>query len=220
MPFSKAFRFADSVADMSCLGGVVALSSVTDVAASCPRPALRARNVHHRFSPPSCLLIEQSSDARLRLCTHGHFQRARVSPQQPPKHSALVPHGHARTGAFHHPHAQEHSITRTHRSIPSPARAWSPARTGAPTCARTQAPELRGRAAPRVDGRQVDTHVHLAAAMNQKHLLRFIKKRVKEEPDQERRAPHAARLRDAHGLCASAPALKPPAMNGSRQRRF
>ena len=30
--------------------------------------------------------------------------------------------------------------------------------------------------------RKVDTHVHLAAAMNQKHLLRFIKKRVKETP--------------------------------------
>jgi hypothetical protein len=29
---------------------------------------------------------------------------------------------------------------------------------------------------------QVDTHIHLAAAMNQKHLLRFIKKKCKTEP--------------------------------------
>ena len=29
--------------------------------------------------------------------------------------------------------------------------------------------------------RKVDTHVHLAAAMNQKHLLRFIKKKVRTE---------------------------------------
>lgn len=31
--------------------------------------------------------------------------------------------------------------------------------------------------------RKVDTHIHLAAAMNQKHLLRFIKKKMKAEPD-------------------------------------
>tara|TARA_B100000513_G_scaffold143226_1_gene65725 strand:+ start:3661 stop:6090 length:2430 start_codon:yes stop_codon:yes gene_type:complete len=31
--------------------------------------------------------------------------------------------------------------------------------------------------------RKVDTHVHLAAAMNQKHLLRFIKKKLKTEPE-------------------------------------
>ena len=32
--------------------------------------------------------------------------------------------------------------------------------------------------------RKVDTHVYLAAAMNQKHLLRFIKKKVKRFPDE------------------------------------
>ncbi|KAJ1796035.1 AMP deaminase, partial [Coemansia sp. RSA 2399] len=31
--------------------------------------------------------------------------------------------------------------------------------------------------------RKVDTHVHLASAMNQKHLLRFIKYKLKTEPD-------------------------------------
>jgi AMP deaminase len=31
--------------------------------------------------------------------------------------------------------------------------------------------------------RKVDTHIHLAAAMNQKHLLRFIKRKMKVEPD-------------------------------------
>ncbi|KAJ1741383.1 AMP deaminase [Coemansia sp. RSA 1086] len=33
--------------------------------------------------------------------------------------------------------------------------------------------------------RKVDVHVHLAAAMNQKHLLRFIKYKLKTEPDRE-----------------------------------
>ena len=32
--------------------------------------------------------------------------------------------------------------------------------------------------------RKVDTHVHLAAAMNQKHLLRFIKRKVRYHPDE------------------------------------
>ncbi|OLY77992.1 AMP deaminase [Smittium mucronatum] len=32
--------------------------------------------------------------------------------------------------------------------------------------------------------RKVDTHVHLASCMNQKHLLRFIKFKIKTEPDQ------------------------------------
>lgn len=32
--------------------------------------------------------------------------------------------------------------------------------------------------------RKVDTHVHLAAAMNQKHLLRFIKRKLKTEPNE------------------------------------
>ena len=31
--------------------------------------------------------------------------------------------------------------------------------------------------------RKVDTHVHHAACMNQKHLLRFIKSKLREEPD-------------------------------------
>ena len=30
---------------------------------------------------------------------------------------------------------------------------------------------------------QVDTHVHASSSMNQKHLLRFIKKMIKTEPD-------------------------------------
>jgi hypothetical protein len=30
---------------------------------------------------------------------------------------------------------------------------------------------------------QVDTHVHAASSMNQKHLLRFIKKKMRTEPD-------------------------------------
>lgn len=30
---------------------------------------------------------------------------------------------------------------------------------------------------------QVDTHVHASSCMNQKHLLRFIKKRMKTNPD-------------------------------------
>lgn len=33
--------------------------------------------------------------------------------------------------------------------------------------------------------RKVDTHVHLASSMNQKHLLRFIKKKIKESPDEK-----------------------------------
>ena len=32
--------------------------------------------------------------------------------------------------------------------------------------------------------RKVDTHVHLAAAMNQKHLLRFIKRKMRYHPDE------------------------------------
>jgi len=31
---------------------------------------------------------------------------------------------------------------------------------------------------------QVDTHIHHSAAMNQKHLLRFIKKKLRTEPDE------------------------------------
>lgn len=31
---------------------------------------------------------------------------------------------------------------------------------------------------------QVDTHIHAASCMNQKHLLRFIKKAVKTNPDE------------------------------------
>lgn len=30
---------------------------------------------------------------------------------------------------------------------------------------------------------QVDTHIHAASSMNQKHLLRFIKKKIKTEKD-------------------------------------
>lgn len=30
---------------------------------------------------------------------------------------------------------------------------------------------------------QVDTHIHAASSMNQKHLLRFIKKKMKTEKD-------------------------------------
>lgn len=30
---------------------------------------------------------------------------------------------------------------------------------------------------------QVDTHIHAASSMNQKHLLRFIKKQMKSHPD-------------------------------------
>ena len=30
---------------------------------------------------------------------------------------------------------------------------------------------------------QVDTHIHGASCMNQKHLLRFIKKKIKRHPD-------------------------------------
>jgi len=32
--------------------------------------------------------------------------------------------------------------------------------------------------------RKVDTHVHHSACMNQKHLLRFIKSKLREEPDE------------------------------------
>lgn len=31
--------------------------------------------------------------------------------------------------------------------------------------------------------RKVDTHVHLASCMNQKHLLRFIKAKLKKAPN-------------------------------------
>ena len=31
---------------------------------------------------------------------------------------------------------------------------------------------------------QVDTHVHHSACMHQKHLLRFIKSKLKKEPDE------------------------------------
>ena len=34
-------------------------------------------------------------------------------------------------------------------------------------------------------GLQVDTHVHAASCMNQKHLLRFIKKMMKNHPDEK-----------------------------------
>ncbi len=33
--------------------------------------------------------------------------------------------------------------------------------------------------------RKVDTHIHAASCMNQKHLLRFIKKALKTEADSE-----------------------------------
>lgn len=33
------------------------------------------------------------------------------------------------------------------------------------------------------NSRKVDTHVHAASAMNQKHLLRFIKKKMRTEAD-------------------------------------
>ena len=33
--------------------------------------------------------------------------------------------------------------------------------------------------------RKVDTHIHAASCMNQKHLLRFIKKNLKTESDRE-----------------------------------
>lgn len=32
--------------------------------------------------------------------------------------------------------------------------------------------------------RKVDTHVHHSACMNQKHLLRFIKSKLRQEPDE------------------------------------
>jgi len=32
--------------------------------------------------------------------------------------------------------------------------------------------------------RQVDTHIHHSACMNQKHLLRFIKSKLRKEPDE------------------------------------
>lgn len=31
---------------------------------------------------------------------------------------------------------------------------------------------------------QVDTHIHASSCMNQKHLLRFIKKKIKSSPDE------------------------------------
>jgi AMP deaminase len=31
---------------------------------------------------------------------------------------------------------------------------------------------------------QVDTHIHHSACMHQKHLLRFIKSKLKKEPDE------------------------------------
>lgn len=34
--------------------------------------------------------------------------------------------------------------------------------------------------------RKVDTHVHHSACMNQKHLLRFIKSKLRKEPDEVR----------------------------------
>lgn len=33
------------------------------------------------------------------------------------------------------------------------------------------------------NGIQVDTHIHAASSMTQKHLLRFIKKKMKTEAD-------------------------------------
>lgn len=32
--------------------------------------------------------------------------------------------------------------------------------------------------------RKVDTHIHHSACMNQKHLLRFIKSKLRKEPDE------------------------------------
>jgi AMP deaminase len=32
--------------------------------------------------------------------------------------------------------------------------------------------------------RKVDTHIHHSACMNQKHLLKFIKSKLKNEPDE------------------------------------
>jgi AMP deaminase len=34
--------------------------------------------------------------------------------------------------------------------------------------------------------RKVDTHVHHTSCMNQKHLLRFIKSKLRKDPDGER----------------------------------
>lgn len=46
---------------------------------------------------------------------------------------------------------------------------------------------LAQKAAPHRDFynvRKVDTHVHHSACMNQKHLLRFIKSKLRKEPDE------------------------------------
>ena len=48
---------------------------------------------------------------------------------------------------------------------------------------------LAQKAAPHRDFynvRKVDTHVHHSACMNQKHLLRFIKSKLRKEPDEVR----------------------------------
>jgi AMP deaminase len=42
----------------------------------------------------------------------------------------------------------------------------------------------------------VDTHIHHSACMHQKHLLRFIKSKLRKEPDQVPRSPHT--LAHAH----------------------
>ena len=44
---------------------------------------------------------------------------------------------------------------------------------------------------------QVDTHIHAASGMNQKHLLRFIKKKIRSNPDD------IVSLRDAQQLTLS-----------------
>jgi hypothetical protein len=40
------------------------------------------------------------------------------------------------------------------------------------------------RQSQRADVRKVDTHIHHSASMNQKHLLRFIKSKMKRSPDE------------------------------------
>ena len=59
-------------------------------------------------------------------------------------------------------------------------------------------------------GLQVDTHVHAASCMNQKHLLRFIKKKMKTEASREvyfdKKLGRALTLKEV-SICSVKPAL-------------
>ena len=52
------------------------------------------------------------------------------------------------------------------------------------TCTHSSAPPPQAPHRDFYNVRKVDTHVHHSACMHQKHLLRFIKSKLRKEPDE------------------------------------